>query len=146
MKLAKVMSLFLFVLGIWGCAVGDAGDDEPLDQAQSAWIKETVLICIRDRSDLPDGHNIDSWLIACLNHGGSVTCHGDTPMCCNDGHCSDDPSDVVRSDAGDLGGGSSGDTVTQNPGGKNAVGGQIDTPGTLGGISLGDGDLVDLFR
>lgn len=143
MKRAAIVSLFLVVATLLGCAVDQPDSDESLGQSQSELLKGIVLLCVRDRSDLPDGHNIDSWLIACLGGGGSVRCHGDTPMCCKNDHCSVDPADVVRTNAGDLGDGSAGDTVTQDPGGKPAVGGQTDAPGELSG-EVGEVQLPSL--
>jgi hypothetical protein len=133
MRVAAIVSFFLVVMSMLGCEVGDAGSDEPVEQSRAAQIKGGWMWCIRDRSDLPDGHNIDSWLIACLGYGGDVICSGDTPMCCKDHHCSVDPADVVRSDAGGLGEGSSGDTLDPDPGKPPAVGGQADLPDELAG-------------
>jgi hypothetical protein len=142
MKLAGVVSLFLIVGTMLGCAVGESGTDESLEQTQAAQIKQGWMFCIRDRSDLPDGHNIDSWLIECFGGGGDVICSGDTPMCCkgqSDGSraCSVDPGDVVRS-AVDVGEGPVIDTVAQDSGGKLGVAGQTDSPGTLSDVSLDD--------
>jgi hypothetical protein len=143
MKPARIVSLFLVVATLLGCAVSEPSSDETLGRAQDGLLKGIVLFCIRDRSDLPDGHNIDSWLIECLGGGGDVICNHDTPMCCkeqSDGTkaCSDDPGDVVRDATVDPGGQPSPDTVTEDPGVKTAVGGQSDVPGLLIDPALGD--------
>ena len=139
------MSLFLVVTSVLGCAIDEPSSDESLGQSQSAQMKNLWLFCVRDRGDLPDGHNIDSWLIECLGGGGGVICTGDTPMCCKDQAdgsraCSDDPGDVVR-EAVDLGADPAGATVTQDLGGKQAVGGHTDAPGEVAS-DFGGGRLL----
>jgi hypothetical protein len=117
--------------------VDDATSEEPVEQAQAGLLKGIIYWCIRDRFDLPNGHNIDSWLIECLGGGGEVICNQDTPMCCKgppgERECSDDPADVVRSSSVDIGSDPAGDTVAEDPGGKDAVGGLSDAPGELAG-------------
>jgi hypothetical protein len=143
MKPARILSLFLVVTTLLGCALTEPGSDESLGQSQSELLKGIVLLCVRDRSDLPDGHNIDSWLIECLGGGGEAVCSGDTPMCCkeqSDGAkaCSDDPGDVVRDASVDLGTAPIGGIMTADPGGKPAVAGQTDLPELLIDPSLSD--------
>lgn len=130
MKLAGVVSSLLVVASLFGCEVGETRSEEPVDQAQQGLLKGIIYWCIRDRPDLPDGHNIDSWLIACLGGGGEVICNADTPMCCKNDHCSDDPSDVVRG-AADPGTDTGGDEVTAEPGKPPAVAGDTKTPSEL---------------
>jgi hypothetical protein len=121
MSIAKIVSLLLIVPSALGCSSDAAEPGEPLGSASAAQIKDGWLNCIRDRSDLPGGHNIDSWILACVGAGGTVSCDGDmlgsTPLCCKeqgDGsrECSDDPGDLTRPQ-GALEGGSAPGTLTQ---------------------------------
>ncbi len=123
MKKLLTIVCSLLILGLAGCALDATDNDENLGLSEGAQSKGGWLDCIRDRSDLPDGHNIDSWIISCLAKGGGVVCSGGssgaTPMCCKehgDGtrQCEEDPGDLSRPTPADHGAGVGLDAVTQS--------------------------------
>ena len=129
MSMVRIASSLLILASALGCAVDTGEPDEPLERVRAAQIKDGWLECVRERSDLPDGHNIDSWIIACIGAGGTVSCsggtRGSTPMCCKDQadgsrECSDDPGDLTRSN-GVLDVGPIVDTVAQGSQPKSAL-------------------------